>query len=187
MRSPAREHPSPGTSVYVQAGRARTRTSSSPRLSGANKAVRCVVCCVLSCSVSRTLDWAAASSEIAARHGRSWRSASQHIPGGWELRDWPTKSCRRSLARAAGTTEGQRALPGQLWLWLAEGRAAPRVSAIARCMALKDQLKRPGANGELDLARRVAGDRGSMATAAALQRCSVAQSLEAALLQRAAA
>lgn len=26
-------------------------------------------------------------------------------------RDWPTKSCRRRLARAAGTTEGQRALP----------------------------------------------------------------------------
>lgn len=32
--------------LCVQAGRARTRTSSSPRLSGANKAVRWVLCCV---------------------------------------------------------------------------------------------------------------------------------------------
>lgn len=50
-----RKRTGPGTSVYRQgrAGRARTRTSSSPRLSGANKAVRCaVLCCVVLCCVA---------------------------------------------------------------------------------------------------------------------------------------
>jgi hypothetical protein len=153
------------TSAYLYTSQ-DTSMSSSP-----SKVVLC-------CSVSWSLDWAAASSEIAARHGRSLRSASQHFPRRLELRDWPTKGCRRRLARAAGTTEGQRSLPWQPCLWLAEGSAAPRVSAIAQRMALTDQLK-----AGLPMASQIwaGGWLGIEVPWRRLQRCSVAQSLYAAL------
>ncbi|KAK1243711.1 hypothetical protein MKX08_001849 [Trichoderma sp. CBMAI-0020] len=124
--------------------------SSSPRLSGANKAGAVLLCCV------------------AAYRGR-WigRCTKRDCSKAWTQLEVRFSAYPRWLGTTGLADEKLPAKPCK-GRWDNRGAEAVAVTTLAVAGG-REGGPSPGANGELDLARRVAGDRGSMATAAALQ------------------